>query len=497
MTVSREDILAVSTEVAERVGKAVADNMVKGNQPAMLDKAVGHQGTLLHGPGGLFNTPGLDEAMISTHVRARGLGQLLTAFPTTDTNPFFGVLTGFGDATSTEPDGPCDPAPTSFMKSGTLTAKYGHVARDTRQIRITDTLKTVNRGDFTDIMLLNSVLNQDSSGIYYPSDLNEAGLIDMVVKAEQVTAGVSFERKASVLLWTGDGSGTNDTANDGYVEPPGLDSQIATGQLDAEDGTTLLPSLDSTIIDLNFAQVGSTDIVAPIEEMEDKLWNLSVDTGMDPVTWVIVMRPMLWREISSVWPIQYNTQPDMSLLAGTEARVLLDARANIDQRDQMRQGMFLDVNGRRYNVVLDTGIVQLDIADGGISLVDEWASSIYFVPLTAVNGFPITYWQYLDQKLGVPQSNLLPSGMETWWTDAGRFLWSYDGAYSCFTLKMESDFRVVLRAPHLAGKIQNVKWVRESTRSLRDPDPASSYWVDGGISSPPGRSGPSHNAVWG
>ena len=35
-------------------------------------KQQGHTGTLLHGPGGMFNTPGLDEAIISTHVRSTG-----------------------------------------------------------------------------------------------------------------------------------------------------------------------------------------------------------------------------------------------------------------------------------------------------------------------------------------------------------------------------------------------------------------------------------------
>jgi len=94
-----------------------------------------HTGTLLHGPGGLFNTPGLDEALISTHVRARGLGQLLPAFPSQSTNPWYGLLTGFSDDVGSEPIYPCDDAPSGYIKSGTLTARFGRVARGSQDIR--------------------------------------------------------------------------------------------------------------------------------------------------------------------------------------------------------------------------------------------------------------------------------------------------------------------------------------------------------------------------
>lgn len=433
-----------------------------------------HTGTLLHGPGGMFNTPGLDSSIISLHVRSKGLGQLLPAFPSIDTNPFFGFITGFGAESGDEPVNPCDDAPTGYMKSGSLTAKFGHVARDTKTIRLPDTIKRLNRGDFTDLSMVNSILNPESSGIYYPADVSEQGLLDMVTKAEMVIAGINMERKLSRLLWTGDASVA--TAQEGYVEFPGLDNQIATGQVDAELNNAMA-SADSLILDFGFGDVTTSDIVEPMEEAEDYVFNLSEDTGL-PVSGVFVMRPQAWRAISSVWPIQYNTQPDMTTIAGTTARVIIDGRVNIQERDAMRQGLYLDLNGRRYNVVLDTGIVELDNANGNLD-ADEFASAIYFVPLTA-GGMPVTYWEYLNHQLSVPQTQLL-HGMETWYTDGGRYLWSYDGSFTCFKLKMETDLRVVLRTPHLAFKLQNVKY-RRTYAPLRSDDPASSYWKDGGVS---------------
>lgn len=452
-----------------------------------------HMGTLLHGPGGLFNTPGLEEPIISLHVNSRGLGQLLPAFPSTSTNPFYGLLTGFSDDEGAEPVYPCDEAPSGYIKSGTLTAKFGRVARGSKDIRIPDTLFQVNSGETMDLQLVGSILNPDNRGVLYPEQITEDGLLDMVTKAEMITMGVRFERKLAKMLWQGLGDGSNDTAGGGYLEFPGIDAQVATGQVDAQLNGVPLPGADSQIWDFGYQAVdGGADLVGAMEEVADYLENLAMDTGVDPVQWVIVMRPQAWRAISAMWPIQYNTQPDYTTISGTEHRVILDARENVRDRDAMRAGLYLDLNGKRYNVVLDTGIVEENNQSGVGLLADEFASSVYFLPLSIVGNLPVLYWEYLDHRLGVPQSNLVP-GLATWFTDQGRFLWSWKTEYTCFKLRAEVDTRVVLRTPHLAAKIQDLKYSRRLP--LRDPDPASVYHVDGGVSTA-GRPAPTTYAPW-
>lgn len=460
---------------------------MKQNSTQAKAAAAAHTGTLLHGPGGLFNTPGLDQALISLHVKSKGLGQLLPAFPSVDTTPFFGFITGFGAESGSEPVNPCDDAPTGYIKSGTLTAKFGHVARDTKTIRLPDTIKKLHRGDFTDLMLTNAMMNPDSSGTYYPQDVTEQGFLDQVVRAEQVIAAVNMERKLSSLLWNGDA--TVATAQEGYVEFPGLDSQIATGQVDAELGNAMA-SADSVIMDWAYQSIGTADIVEPVEELEDYIFNLAEDTGIGPISGVLVMRPQAWRALTNAWPVFQSVQPN-SVPTGTDARILIDARTNVDERNRMRQGLYLDINGRRYDVVLDTGITEENHSTNAGLAVNEFASAIYFVPLTVVGGMPVTYWQYLPHQMSVPQTQLL-NGMETWWTDGGRFLWSYDGTFTCFKLKMETDPRVVLRTPHLAWKIQNVKYTK--LVPYRSDDPTSDYWKDGGVSLR--NLSPTQNAVW-
>ena len=140
--------------------------------------------------------------------------------------------------------------------------------------------------------------------------------------------------------------------------------------------------------------------------------------------------------------------------------------------------MMLPINGRSYPVILDTGIEELDNTNANLD-VDEFASNIYMVPLT-MNGMPVLYWEYKDYGVFAPQTAAL-NGTETWWTDGGRFLWSKDGKYTCFDLMAETEPRIVLRTPHLAMKLEDVKY-RRTYAKLRDPDPDSDYWKDGGVS---------------
>lgn len=481
----------IGKEVVNYLSKSIQANRdVGGGQDILMglqqyaapalrkDVVSSHTGTLLHGPGGLFNTPGLDNAVISTHVRARGLGSLLPAFPSNDTNPMFGLLTGISDDQGSEPTYICDDAPTGYVKSGTLTAKFGVIARDTNSIEITKTIRRINRGDFTDLMLIGKILNEDNRGVGYPTNLNETGILNMVVQAEQLQTGVRMERKLNKLLWIGDPA---IKTIDGYAEFPGLEQQLVTGQVDAEINGVSLPSADSTIINVNYQTVGSAfDVVEPIEEAEDFVYNLAADTGMDPADWVVCVRPQLWRVLSSVWPIAYNTQPDMAVIAGSNARVMIDARTNVQERDQMRAGLYIDINGRRYNVVIDHGIPEENSATNAGLGMGEFASSFNFVNLTA-GGSPLTYWQYMNYADINSQAAGLPANLVNWATDGGRFLWSYDGKFTCFKMKMITEPRVVVRAPHLNFRVIRLKYSRNNA-PLRDPHADSQYWVNGGPS---------------
>ena len=58
--------------------------------------------------------------------------------------------------------------------------------------------------------------------------------------------------------------------------------------------------------------------------------------------------------------------------------------------------------------------------------------------------------------------------------------WAIENLNWCFKLKLKTEQRVVLRTPQLAGRIDNVRYT--PLQHLREPQPTSPYWSDGGVS---------------
>lgn len=436
--------------------------------------SVNNAAQLLYGATGLFSSVALDNTVISTHVTPMGLGSALPAIPGTIDNPLFPFLTGVSADYGSEPVNKCDDAPKNYMKGGMLTAAWGRISRMTETIEVTELLHEL-RGVNTNLRLLGNMLGTDT---LVGSEFNGDPLSTEVM-AQMVGVGVSLERKLAKLLWAG--TPTNNTANGGYREFPGLDSQIATGQVDAETGTAL-PSVDSVIFDFNYNLVDATvlDIVEYIAATEYYLHDLADRTGLSPVQWVIVMRPDLWHELTEVWPCRYMTNGCGFNVASAQVNVNGDAM--VQMRDRMRTGMNLTVNGRTLPVIVDDGIVEKNNQTNAQIPAGHYASSIYFVPLTMRGGFRTTYWEFIDYRR--IRTKLAPMGVGAsklpFWTDSGRFLWTMDFYKTCFELMATIEPRVVLRTPQLAAKIQNVRYT--TVKKVRDFDPASPYWVDGGIS---------------
>jgi len=87
--------------------------------------------------------------------------------------------------------------------------------------------------------------------------------------------------------------------------------------------------------------------------------------------------------------------------------------------------------------------------------------------------------EYLDYRQAASNTALL-QGREDYWTDRGMYSWAIEQVKWCYTLTLKTEMRVVLRTPQLAGKLQNVRY--SPLQHLRDFDPTSPYWVDGGVS---------------
>jgi len=442
----------------------------------------------IHGLTGTFSTLGLDRDIISAHVHPRGIAAEIPLFPSIEEDPRYGALTGISDDIGSEPANPCDNAPTGYIKACNLTAQFGRVHRDTETIDFDEVGLKINRGDFTDLMLHGFRLGMEGNGMM-PGGLDPAQVVNVLTASQMVGAGERLYRKLLVHNWQG--SPANNNAGGGYKEFPGLENQVATGQTDADTGTAC-SALDSDVKDFNYVAVGSgsgNTIVTYLSMVCYFLETLAEDTGLDPVEFCLAMRPQLFWELTAVWPIIYNT--DKVAAATGNSRLVVDGGDMVQQRDAMRNGKYLIVNGKRYDVVTDPGITEAtNITDANVP-AGSYASSIFVLPKTINSSFPVLYRQHKDYRRMQAAELRLLRDMQRFWTDDGVFSWAFEDNKWCVKLSVKSEQRIVLRTPQLAGRIDNVLY--SPLQHLREFDPTSPYWQDGGVSL---RSAPSKNAVW-
>jgi hypothetical protein len=451
--------------------------LIAKNQEAIIqlldDKGITKQAstqtaTLLHGPGGIFNVLGTDPTVISAYVRPfQSIATVLPLVPNNDTNPQYASFTGFTADEGSQPVLVCDPAPTNDMKSCYLTAQFGLDRQDTKTIEPGAIIRRVNRGDFEDLNFAGQVLGLDN---VTPAGLDGDAIISLVTMAAMVGAAASSQKRLVRQFWQGV------VANQG--EFPGLDVQIATGQVDAKVNQAC-PALDSDVKNFAYNEVGGTglDIAEYLEMLEFFLVNNADGMGLD-VEWVIAMRPQLWQRLTSIWPVKYNTVPeDLILAATTGNRITIDGTDMTSQRDAMRRSMTITINGTDYPVIKDIGIAEANnITDGNLD-AGQFASSIYMVPLR-VNGVGATERQHLDYRDWNGQ--IVQPAKQDFWTDDGVYSWAISTANWCHTFALRTEQRIVLRTPQLAGRIDDVMY--QPLQHTRSPFTDSPYHVDGGVS---------------
>lgn len=458
---------------------ANAFKLLAEQQPGQKDVGTTHSAVTLHGPGGIFSTFGLTREVINASIQPRGLAAELPLEPSTETDPRFASITGVTDSSGVQPTEACADAPSAYLKGCNLTSRFGLVRYDTNTIEYDKVLQRYNRGDFMDLRLLGSMIHDSQlSGGMMPSDITEEGILNVATLAEMLVVGVQFSRELNRQMWQGNVSLTN--------EFPGLDYQIATGQLDADVPGKLCTALDSQVLDFGYSNITGTtrDIVSQLSSL---MWYLNWNAQMmqlDPVEWVVVMRPTLWFELSALWPCRYLTNHCQSA-AGVDVSVINDD-TNVTLSTRMRNDMTIPINGQDYRVITDQGIYEYTAATSPSYLnAGQFASSLYVVPLTILSGFPATTRQYLNYMDPIGAANTAPFAQyrRDFWTDNGVFSWAYDGQYWCYKLAAKSEQRVVLRTPQLAGRIDHV--VYEPTAHLRSWEPDSDYFADGGVSTRP------------
>lgn len=419
---------------------------------------------MMHGPGGLFATPGLERSIISTRIEPRGLADMLPARGSVVTNPLFPYITGFTAPTGSNPDGVCDdPKTAGPIKNCYQTADFGRYSFQSREFEVNRAGQRVNRGEFDDFVFVNDPVAGQEGGITFP-DSAKASAAQMLAgeyKMRMLEMGIDFQDVLTKQLYVGNPA--NNSSGGGYQEFPGLDILIGTTKVDAKTGTPC-STLASDIKNHNYALVGADGgqtILNTLTYMMRMLtWNAE-RMNMGSVSWAIVMRPQLFNELSAVWPCAYMTY-GCGIQPNTQTQLVVDSNDHIQMRDAMRNSRYLPIDGINYRVILDDSIDERNQTDNGAIPVTGFASDIYVIPLTVRGGsMPATYWEYFNYSdpMGTMQA-IRDAGFDnSYWTDGGRYLWAKKPIINwCTQLLAKIEPRVILLTPHLAGRVLNVSY---------------------------------------
>lgn len=428
-------------------------------------------------PSGFFGMVGLDQSVLSLHITGRGLLEKLPVFADVLTQPQFAYITGIQEtAGQTEPSTECSTCLSGETLGCIQTAQFGYLCRETKTLDPSKAIERINAGEL-DLRLLNDVV-PNLGGLTAGTNIDRGTALQVATAWAMFEVGVLFNQKLVPMLWTGNPA--NDIGT-GYKEFPGLNILISTGKVDANKGTTC-PALDSDVKDFGYSDVSAVTaanaykIVRYVEYMDAYLNQNATRQNLTPVTWAIAMRPELWYELTNVWPISYMSTRGLTLQTGLT--MALDAGRVRELADEMREGMFLWVNGHKVPVVLDDGIYEYTNTNDANVPAGWFASNLYFVPMTYLGGRPATFMQHKDYRAMQPELTAAKIA-DYYWTDGGRFQWTTEVQKWCYTISGRVEPRVILKTPQLAGVIQHILYSPE--QHFRTP-PEGGYPFGGGVS---------------
>lgn len=433
----------------------------------------------MHGPTGIFGTAGAERDVFSTRVMPRGLMSVLPAIGTVDTNPVVNYLTGFTDETGDEPSAPCaECVKAGEMKACRQGSAFGLVCRETDELNLADVGRRVNRGEPFDLRLVNDPMLNDAE-LWVPASVPKGAqqVLNREVLARWLTLGVTFENKLSQLIWTGNPANNVGT---GYAEYDGLERLVKTGHVDVLDGTSC-PSLDSDIKDMNYVAIedDAATIFSYMTMVYRYVKHNAQHMGFMPVQWTWVMKDSLFRKLADYWPCVYA-----SFRCNATTNDITNNIDGLEQKrmaDEMYTGQYLLIDGERIPVLLDDAIPYEHNGTNGDLPSGSFASDIYLLPWTVRGGYPVTFMEYFDYSApnGVMQAIADGRMGHEYWTDGGKFLWSFSRTRFCASWVARIQPRLRLLTPHLAGRLQNIKWT--PLQAFREPLPSQGYFVDGGI----------------
>lgn len=451
-----------------------------------------------HGLAGLFSTPGQHPNVISAmHLPSAGLLSTVPVMPPgtglqgTDTPEYYGgedtplmttitgVTAGAVELLANQRATPCGDAPLGgLLKACTITRPYGRFAVRIRQLDVRERNRLLTYAEPQVVPVNNPLINPN---VTTPSVIETGGwgvLNEELVK-RAYEAALSMQRWLAQRVWVG--TPLNNNVGGGYREFVGMDLLInINNKIDAFTGN-VCTAMNSYLYDFGNDLVNGTgrDIVAYMDTAFNQLTYQARRNGVEPVEWVIYMRPELFDELVKVWPVRYYQEALLQMANFANGQMVVMGTETTQMRDDMRNNMYLPIRGRRLRVVTDDAIAE----NTQLPIAGQYSSDIYFVPMRILGNYPVFYWETFKYRA----EPLFPQEYYAHWTtDDRRFLWTKNEHNGCIEYTFELEPRLILRTPQLAARIQNVAYAPlEHYRSAYPTGDTADYFLDGGRTNSP------------
>ena len=460
------------------------------------------EGPYLHGPGGIWSTPGLEQDVLSTHIQiVDSIAMNIPVRTTEFIQPLFPYITGFIRSDQQEKDGICDaPEEAGPMKTCILTTVLGRKEFRTRELEVNRVGELNNRGEMNDLRLINAPMVNALGGLFRqnfalsrPDSLAAAN--EMNIRFIEV--GIAFQRWICPTVYTGNPA--NNSAGGGYKEFAGLDLLISTNKPDAITGNQC-ESLYSDIKDYNFVDINDQNapynIVHVMSQWYRKIKRKAMQQNMWPADLRFAMRPQHFDAIADIWACEYGAyRCQFTAESGVSNAVQnFNDMGPVNLRDAMKAGKFLLIDGAQIPVVLDDCILEENNDDNGSIPLGAVSADIYLLPYSIRGGsYTTLYWEVKNMMSAALPTARIAGAASSFWSDGGRFLWSINPLVNwCLTAIAKLEPRIILRTPQLAGRLTNV--VMSFLQHWDDPLPSQDYHLDGGERD--GRPAPSPYSEW-
>lgn len=426
---------------------------------------------------GVFTGAGIRPGMWNATARTRTFATVVPFNRSIYTNEMLEIMTGVTAGTGTNSTSSCAAAPTpGVLKTARQAYTFGIVNMDTTRFDITGEGARYNRAVDNREMYNNAMMTNP----FIPAlpGVEGTDLASNNLRAAMYTLGIEIERNISTVLFSGVAGTEADTYLGVARQWAGLDNLIKTGYADSQTGA-LAPVMDSDVQGFNANVVAGTDaygrdIVQALNDLVFGLRERARQVASTLPTHIAIMRPDLFRRLSQVWA---EADAFYHVTGAAATPVYATGMELQDARRAMQAGQYIILDdGSQLPVVLDDSIPRLPTANA------TYSSDIY-VPALEWGGIPLLQFEYFPMdnpdaeaiaSMGTPgHSMVINNGMYR------LFRFETGG---CLNYKVYGKFRMILDAPFVSGRLDNVLYT--SFYKQVDPIPGSSwsFYSNGGNS---------------